>query len=206
LNVAQRPFAPEAFHSLWKAFYFNHLNLPRGGEKKMPNKQNIAALAELKELFSGATAIYVSHSKGLNVGEATALRANLRAVKVQHRVAKNTLVAIAAKELGFGEVAKYLTGPTQLTICKGDMLAAAKVLVDFAKKCEHFELVGGMIEGKDATKADIEVIASLPSREVLLTQLVGTLNSPITGMVRVLNGMPRSLVIALNGVAEKKAA
>ena len=78
--------------------------------------------------------------------------------------------------------------------------------MDFAKEHENFKIRGGVVEGKEASLEDIKAIASLPSREVLLAKLVGSLNSPITGLVRVLNGPSQGLVRVLNGIAQKKAA
>jgi large subunit ribosomal protein L10 len=172
----------------------------------MPNKENIAAVAAAKKVLEGAVAIYVSHNLSLSVEEATELRTKLRAAKATHKVIKNTLAAIAAKDLGFEAVNAHLTGPTMLTICRGDIAAPAKVLVEFAKAHPHLAVVGGMLEGKLATKADVEEVATLPPREVLLARLCGSLNSPITRFVRTINNPVRGLAVVLNAVAEKKAA
>jgi large subunit ribosomal protein L10 len=172
----------------------------------MPNKENIAAVAAAKKDLEGAAAIYVSHNLSLNVEEATELRNRLRAAKATHKVIKNTLAAIAAKELGLEGVNSHLTGPTMLTICRGDIAAPAKVLVEFAKEHPHLAVVGGLLEGKVATKADIEAVATLPPREVLLARLCATLNSPITRFVRTINNPVRELAVVLNAVAEQKAA
>jgi large subunit ribosomal protein L10 len=172
----------------------------------MPNKANQDAVAELTELFKGATAIFVSHNKSLTVEEATELRKKIREAKAKHRVAKNTLAAIAAKATKLDAMNNFLTGPTMLTICMGDVTAAAKALASYAKDHEHLVLVGGVVDGKEVSKADIEALATLPPREVLLAKLVGSMNSPIRRLAVVLNRPASGLVIALNGVAQKKAA
>jgi large subunit ribosomal protein L10 len=172
----------------------------------MPTKEKAAAIAEAKEIFAGATSVTVSHYSKLTVEEINELRSKLRKAKVVHKVIKNTLAIKAAKESNLEALVKFLEGPTVLTVAKGDISAPAKVLVDFAKDHENFKIRGGVVEGKEASVEDFKAIANLPSREVLLAKLAGSLNSPITGLVRVLSGPQTGLVRVLNGIAQKKAA
>jgi large subunit ribosomal protein L10 len=172
----------------------------------MPTKEKELAIAEMKEIFGKANSVMVSHTSRLTVAEATELRAKLRASKAIHKVVKNTLAIKAAQGSKFESLVKLLEGPTALTITAGDVSAPAKVLVDFAKEHENLKLRGGVVDGKEAGVEDLRAIATLPSREVLLAKLFGQLNAPISRLVQVLNGPPRGLVLALNAVAQKKAA
>ncbi len=172
----------------------------------MPTKEKEEAISALVQDFSGSTAIYVTHYSGLSVAEITDLRKQLRETGAVHRVAKNTLAIRAAKQAGIEGLESHLSGPTAITISKGDIVASAKVLVTFSKAHPHMVILGGVVEGKPATSKDVSVIATLPSKEELVSQLLGTLNSPVTGLARVLNGPTTSLVRVLGAIAEKKAA
>ena len=98
----------------------------------------------------------------------------------------------------------YLEGPTAIAIVNGEPVAPAKVLADFAKDNKKFELKIGCVDGQIFSVSDIQRLSNLPSREVLLTQLLGTLNAPASNMVGVLAAVPRSLVQALAAIQEKK--
>lgn len=172
----------------------------------MPTKEKELAIEALTKDLQGATAVYVTHFNGLTVSEITELRKKLRETGAVHRVAKNTLAIRAAKQAGVEGLEAHLSGPTALTISKGDIVASAKVLVTFAKDHVKMAILGGMVEGKPADAKDVAVIATLPSKEELVAQLLGTLNSPITGLVRVFNGPTTSLVRVLGAIADKKAA
>ena len=98
----------------------------------------------------------------------------------------------------------FLQGSTAIAISKEDYVAAAKILSDFAKEHEFFQVKSGYIDGKLIDKSEVTRLAKLPSREVLIAQVLGGLNSPITGFATVLNGTLKGLVVALNAIAEKK--
>ena len=178
----------------------------RGVISKMPTKEKEVALAAIQEEFKGAQSVMVSHYARLTVAEINELRSKLRAAKARHKVVKNTLAIKAARSAGLEPLVKLLEGPTVLTIARGDVSAPAKVLVDFAKEHENLKVLGGVVDGKEASLADLKAIATLPSREVLLGMLVRQLNAPITRLVRVLNGPIEGLARALNAVSQKKAA
>ncbi len=172
----------------------------------MPTKEKEESLAKFQEQITGAKAVVISHANGMSVAHVTELRKKLREANVTHTVIKNTLARIAARKAGLDGLVKLLEGPTVISISKGDVMAPAKVLVSFAKDHDKLVILGGIVEGKEATAKDIADISALPSKEELLGKLLGSMNSPITGLVRVLNGPLQGFARVLNGVAEKKAA
>jgi large subunit ribosomal protein L10 len=172
----------------------------------MPTKEKEKELADFRETIKGAKAVVVSHASGMSVSDVTDLRRKLREAGVTHTVVKNTLGRIAAREVKMEGLAKLLDGPTVISISKTDIIAPAKILAAFAKDHDKLVILGGVIEGKDATAKDIIEISTLPSREELLAKMLGSLNSPITGLVRVLNGPVQGFVRAMNAIAQKKAS
>jgi large subunit ribosomal protein L10 len=169
-------------------------------------KAKAAAVDTLSKSLKGAKAVFVSKFHKLTVEEANELRRKVRAVKATHKVAKNTLAIRAVKAQGMDYLAKWLEGPTAITITMGDMIAPAKVLVDFAKEHEHFSVMGAMLEGQEASAQAVKEISSLPSREVLLAKLAYTLNSPVTRLVRTLARPVQGLALALKAIADKRPA
>ena len=172
----------------------------------MPTKEKEVELTKFRETIKGAKSVVVSHASGMTVSEVTELRKLLREANVTHTVVKNTLGRIAAREVNMEGLAKLLDGPTVISISKTDSIAPSKVLSAFAKTHEKLVILGGVVDGKDASAKDIAEIASLPSREELLAKMLGSMNSPISGFVRVLNGPISGFVRALNAIAQKKAA
>ena len=172
----------------------------------MPTKEKEVELAKFREEIKGAKTVVVSHYSGMSVANVTELRSKLREAGVTHTVVKNTLARIAAREVGMESLVPLLSGPTVVSISKTDLVAPAKVLVNYAKDHEKLVILGGVVEGKAATAQDITDISNLPSKEELVAKLLGSLNSPVTGLLRVINGPASSLVRVLNAVAEKKAA
>ena len=142
---------------------------------------------EIKELLDGAETAVVVDYRGLTVAEDTQLRKALREAGVSYKVYKNTLMNFAFKGTEFEALAPVLEGPNAIAISKEDATAPARVLAEFAKKADKLELKGGVVEGTYYDAAGIGVIASIPSREVLLGRLLGSMQSPITNFARVLN-------------------
>ena len=172
----------------------------------MPTKEKEVELVKFRETIKGAKAVVVSHASGMTVTQVTDLRRKLREAGVTHTVVKNTLGRIAAREVNMEGLAKLLDGPTVISISKTDSLAPAKILATFAKTNEKLVILGGVIDGKDASAKEIVELSTLPSREELLAKMLGSLNSPITGLLRVLNGPVSGFVRTLGAIAEKKAS
>ena len=142
-------------------------------------------VAEIAEVLNGAKSAVVVDYRGLTVDQDTALRKQLREAGVSYKVYKNTMIRFAAKGTEFEALEPHLEGPTALAVSKEDATAPARVLAEFAKKADKLELKGGVVEGTYYDAAGIGV--SIPSRDVLLGRLLGSMQSPITNFARVLN-------------------
>lgn len=153
----------------------------------MPTAEKLEKINVFTEALKGATAVIVAQNKGLNSEEVTQLRRDVRAQGLSITVVKNTLALRAAKAAGIEGLENFLAGPTTITISKGDIVAPAKVLSNFAKDHEKLEIMGGMIDGKPASPADVATYASLPSREDSIVMLLQCLNGPVSGLARVVN-------------------
>ena len=143
-------------------------------------------LEEISELLNGAATAVVVDYRGLTVAEDTELRKQLREAGVVYKVYKNTMINFAIKDTEFADLAQHLEGPTAIAVCKDDATAAARVLAKFAKTAEALEIKGGVVDGVYYDAAGIGQIASIPSREVLLSKLLGSMQSPVTNFARVI--------------------
>ena len=141
---------------------------------------------EISELLNGAATAVVVDYRGLTVAQDTELRKQLREAGVVYKVYKNTMINFAIKDTEFADLAQHLEGPTALAVCKEDATAAARVLAKFAKTAEALEIKGGIVDGTYYDAAGIAQIASIPSREVLLSKLLGSMQSPVTNFARVI--------------------
>ena len=140
---------------------------------------------EISELLNGAATAVVDY-RGLTVAEDTELRKQLREAGVVYKVYKNTMINFAIKDTEFADLAQHLEGPTAIAVCKDDATAAARVLAKFAKTAEALEIKGGVVDGIYYDAVGIGQIASIPSREVLLSKLLGSMQSPVTNFARVI--------------------
>lgn len=176
----------------------------------MPSKrileQKQEVVKELGEKFKNAKAMVLVDYRGLTVEQDTELRNAMRKAGVEYRVIKNTLARFAANENGLEGLDQHLNGPTAMALSSTDPVAPAKVTSEYAKKYDKFELKVGIVEGRIIDVNGIKSLADLPSREVLVAKVLGGFNAPLAGLVNVLNGNIRGLVVALNAIAEKKGA
>ena len=163
-------------------------------------------VSELSELLKSSKATFVADYRGMDVEAVNALRSQLRAVGVDYRVVKNTLLRLAAKGTDAECLEAQLQGPTAVAFAGDDPVAPAKVLADLAKASKFFELKGGVMGGKQLSVDDIKALAELPSREVLLARVLGSISAPATNFVGVLAAVPRALVQVLAAIQEQKAA
>ncbi len=149
-------------------------------------KEAVAALIEkLKTAQAGVLVDY----RGLTVSEDTELRSKLREAGVEYKVVKNTLTRFAAKEVGFEELDEVLNGPTSLAISFEDPVAPAKVISDFAKQNENLTIKAGFLDGKVISLDEIKTLASTPSRDTLIAKIMGSLNAPVSNLVRTLQAL-----------------
>ena len=146
-----------------------------------------AKVAEIKEKLEKAQGVVLASYQGLTVEEDTMLRKSLREAGVEYKVYKNTLVTLAANELGLGDLVQYLEGPVSIAFGYEDATAPARILAEFAKKADKLEIKGGVVEDTYYEAKGMQAIATIPSREVLLCRLLGSMQSPITNFARVLN-------------------
>lgn len=168
--------------------------------------QKAQQLAEIKELLTGAKSVVLVDFHGITVAQDTALRRQMRAAGVNYSVHKNTLIGIAAKELGIEGLDAFLSQNTALAVSKEDAVAPAKVAVEFAKKNQTLKIKTGLLDNQLITLEEIKELAALPSKEVLLAKMLGSLNAPISGLVNVLQGTIRNAVYVLEAIREQKEA
>ena len=142
---------------------------------------------EIKALLDGAAGAVIVDYRGLTVEQDTQLRKQLREAGVTYKVFKNTLIKRAAEGTDFAALEPQLEGPTALAVSKEDATAPARILANFAKAAPQLELKASIVEGADYDAAVTQVIATIPSREELLGKLLGSIQSPITNLARVLN-------------------
>ena len=152
---------------------------------KVELKQPI--VAEISDLLNGAASAVAVDYRGLTVAQDTELRKQLREAGVTYKVYKNTLIRRAAEGTDFAALDPHLEGPTAIAVSKDDATAPARVLAEFAKKADKLEIKAGVVEGTYYDAKGMQAISSIPSREVLLGRLFGSMKSPISNLARVLN-------------------
>ena len=159
--------------------------------KVIETKQQV--VTEIADKLRASKSTIVVDYRGLTVSEATELRKQLREAGVEFKVYKNSLTRGAAESAEMAELNEFLTGPNAIAFSNEDVVAPAKVLNDFAKDHEALEIKAGVIEGKLVTLDEVKAIATLPSREGLLSMLLSVLQAPI-----------RNLALATKAVADQK--
>ena len=171
----------------------------------MPTDVKRQAVAELAELLRSSSAMAVVDYRGLKVSEMQSVRRTLRDNGVQLTIAKNRLLKIAADEADRTELKETLTGPTALATIDGDEAAMAKALTDALRPYSRVVTVrGGMLGSQAIDAGQLNRLATLPSRDVLLGRVVGGMAAPLSGMANVLAGNLRAFANVLNAVADKK--
>lgn len=168
-------------------------------------EQKQAVVAEVSKVVSDAQAAILAEYRGLTVAQMTSLRRKAREGGVYVRVVKNTLVRRAVDGSPFECLKDHLKGPLAFVAGK-DPVAAAKVVVEFSKDNDKFVVTAGSMSGKLISLAEMKALASLPSRDVLLAQLMGTMQAPVQKFVATLNEVPTKFVRALAAVRDQKQA
>jgi large subunit ribosomal protein L10 len=167
------------------------------------NKQQV--VTELHDKLTRAKAVFLADFRGMNVEKATGLRDELRKADVEYKVVKNTLLELASRETDKEALSSHFVGPTAIAFSYDDPVSAAKVLSRFAKESQAiFKLKAGVLSGRLISVADIQALADLPSREVLLAKMLGSMNAPATNFVGVLAAVPGSFVRVLNAIKMQK--
>ncbi|KUG03189.1 lsu ribosomal protein l10p (p0) [hydrocarbon metagenome] len=171
---------------------------------KIEQKQKV--VKDIEQKLQDATLVVFTDYRGINVEEMTVLRDRLRVPGVEYRVVKNTLTEFALQNTGYAEVIEKLEGPNAVLFSNEDPVGPAKTLYEFIKQYKKLEVKVGILEGQVVSAEKIKTLADLPPRDVLLAQVVGTMQAPITSFVYVLNANLTGLVRALDQIKEQKAA
>jgi large subunit ribosomal protein L10 len=169
----------------------------------MNRDQKAVVVDEIAEQFKSADAVFAVDYRGISVAQAADLRERLREVDSRLRVVKNSLSERAADQAGMELIKPMLTGPTALTFVSGDAAAAAKALNDAARALQLLEFKGGVLGGSLLSGDDVRSIARLPSRDVMIAQLVATIAAPLSGLARTLNALVGGLAIQLQAIADQ---
>lgn len=160
--------------------------------KAIERKQEL--VNQIAEEIKASSSIVIADYRGLNVAEVTELRDNMRKEGLTFKVYKNSLVRRAMEQAGIEGLDEVLTGPNAVAFSTEDVVAPARVLNDFAKEHENLEIKAGVIEGKVASLDEVKAIATLPSKEGLLSMLLSVLTAPM-----------RNTALAVKAVADQKA-
>ncbi len=171
----------------------------------MPTAEKKQVVEQFEKKVREAKAVVVTSFVGMKTVEFNELRAKLRPLQSDYSVVKNSLTRLALKNAGLEELANVLEGPSAIVIERGDPVSSTKVLFDFAKTHEAIKIKGGVFDGKVVTDKQLKAIASLPSREVLLATLLGSLQATAINLVSVLQAPMRDLVNVLDAHAKKLA-
>jgi len=186
-------------------FCVRRLRIPKtqGGGQEVANIQTKQEVVnEIKAKLENATAVVLVDYRGLTVEEDTQLRKVLRESNVEYKVYKNTLFNIAVKGTQFESISDILSGPTAIAFSTEDATAPARELQKFAETHKNLEFKGGVVDGNFYDAKTIEQIATIPSKEVLLSKLLGSIQSPITNLARVIKQIAEKDGSATEAAAE----
>ena len=164
-------------------------------------EQKKAVVAELAEQIKNSPAGVVVNYQGITVEADTKMRKALREAGVEYKVVKNSLTGRACDEVGLGDIKQYLTGMTAIAIASNDPVAPAKVLKEYAEKIESFQILAGYLDGAVVDANTVNTLADIPSKEVLIAKLLGSIKSPLYGLAYALQA-----VVDRDGEAAPEAA
>jgi len=172
----------------------------------MARPEKVKQVEELAEIFNNARGVVLNDFTGLNVEKISELRRLCEKAGVEFRVVKNTLAKRSIKGTPAEDLEQYFDGPTALASSRESENISAKILVKFAEEHELPRLKAGVVEGKVIDATHVLALAKLPSKEELMSKLLGGIMSPGNRLVSVLQGSLRNLLYALNAIVEKKQA
>ena len=167
-------------------------------------QEKVAMIAEIKAELMKAKGVVLADFRGIKVAQDTKLRRKVREAGVHYTVIKLNMASIAAKEAGIEGLDDFLKGPLAMVTSDTDPVAPAKLISEFSRENKVLEIKGGLVEGKVINADAVKALASLPSREVLIARVLGSMQAPITGLVNVLQGNIRKLVYTLEAVRQQK--
>ncbi len=170
----------------------------------MNREEKVAEVEELSGKFAKAKIAIVTDYKGLTVPVLQELRHNLRRNDAEFRVAKNTLLIRAVEDTEYKGLQDHFVGTTAITVSYDDPVTPAKILAEFAKDNPELQVRAALLDGKLLSVEDVSALAKLPSKEVMLGQMLSVMNGVPTGLVLVLSGVPRTFLYALQAIKEQK--
>jgi large subunit ribosomal protein L10 len=170
----------------------------------MPKPEKVDAVKDIKGYLEQAKSVFITDYSGLNVADITALRKNLRENSIKYLVAKNTLMKIAAQDAGMNEIVEFLQGPTALAFGTDDPAVVARILYDSYKDKDKPVIKAFVMDNQLFDGADVKRLASLPSREILLAELVSAIESPLTSIIGSVDAVARELVSTIDALAASK--
>jgi len=170
----------------------------------LKREEKVAIISELNDSFSKSKFSVVADYRGLSVAQMQKIRIELRKVDSEIRVAKNTLLRRAVAETDSDVLSDDFTGTTAVVMAYDDPVGPAKALAKFADDHDKFIIRSAVLEGEKLGPAELKALSKLPSKEVLLSQLLSVLNGVPTGLVQVLSGVPRTFVYGLQALKDQK--
>ena len=171
-----------------------------------PRAEKVAVVDEVAAKLQSADAVIITEYRGLKVGQLAGLRRSLRDAGGEYKVFKNTLAKLGAAKAGVEGLDEMLLGPSGITFVNGDVAAVAKALRDAAKTNPLLVIKGGSMGGKVLSTKDVEALAELPSREVLLAMFAGALQAPLVKTAGLLQALPRNFAYGLKALIDQKEA
>jgi large subunit ribosomal protein L10 len=169
-----------------------------------PRAEKVAVVDEVSAKLTAADAAIITEYRGMSVGQLATLRRQLRNSGGEYKVYKNTLARFGAEKAGIDGLAELLIGPSAITFVTGDAAGVAKALKDAAKTNPFLIIKGGAMGGKSMSTKDIESLADLPSRDVLLAMLAGAFQAPLVKTAGLLQALPRSFAYGLKALIDQK--
>lgn len=172
----------------------------------MARPEKVAVVEEIRTKLGDADAAILTEYRGLTVTELATLRGALRPAATEYKVFKNTLARRAAEEAGLTELAELLQGPTAIAFVHGDAVAAAKALRDFGRTSPALVVKGGLLGPRVLTPRDIEALADIEPREVLLARLAGGFQAPLTKAAGLFQAFTRNLAYGVKALIDQRVA
>ena len=171
----------------------------------MPSKKNIEQLNELAEIFSGTEYMVATQYKSVSVNDMVSLRKSLNAVGAKYRIIKNNIAYLAAEKAGISDFKEYISGTCAIMISNDDPAQSSKELFKSIKTNDlDIKILGGILNGNILEAPGVEQLSKLPSKQVLIANVIGQIGAPITGFVYTLSSQISSLVSVLSNITEAK--
>lgn len=170
----------------------------------MKRKDKELFIEELARELEGAELIIAADYRGIAVAGVTELRRRLKEEDCRYRVVKNTLTRLVCRKIGLSALETFLEGPTALAYTGADPVGAARVILEFGREIDALSVKGALLEGQLLEPAEVKALGEIPPREILLSQVCGAFQAPISGLARALQGNIGQLAYALEAVRQLK--